>query len=119
MPRRGVFAGGCTLEAAATVCGADFDTLQSLVEKSLVRHTEERFWMLETSREFALERVEETGWAEVLGERYSAFFLELAELAGPELLARSPSIWYDRVEAEHDNVRAVLGDALDHGRTDV
>jgi predicted ATPase len=117
--RLSVFAGGCTLEAAATVCGADLDTLQSLVEKSLVRHTEERFWMLETIREFALERVEETGGAEVLRERYSAFFLELAELAGPELLARSSSIWYDRIEAEHDNFRAVLGDALEHGRTDV
>ena len=116
--RLSVFAGGCTLEAAATVCGADLDTLQSLVEKSLVRHTEERFWMLETIREFALERVEETGGAEVLRERYSAFFLELAELAGPELLARSSSIWFDRIEAEHDNIRAVLGDALEHGRTD-
>ena len=70
--RLSVFAGGCTLEAAATVCGADLDTLQSLVDKSLVRHTEERFWMLETIREFALERLEETGGAEVLRERYSA-----------------------------------------------
>ena len=117
--RLSVFAGGCTLEAAATVCGADLDTLQSLVDKSLVRHTEERFWMLETIREFALERLEETGGADVLRERYSTEFLELAELAGPELLARSSSIWFDRIEAEHDNIRAVLGDALEHGRTDV
>src|SRR4051812_12431230 len=58
--RLSVFAGGCTLEAAAPVGGAALDTLQSLVDKSLVRHTEERFWMLETIREFALERVEET-----------------------------------------------------------
>ena len=42
-----------------------------------------------------------------------------AELAKPELLARSSSIWFDRLEAEHDNIRAVLGDALEHGRTDV
>ena len=117
--RLSVFAGGCTSEAAATVCGADLDTLQSLVDKSLARHTDERFWMLETIREFALERVEETGGAQVLRERYGAFFLELAELAGPELLARSSSIWYDRIEAEHDNFRAVLGDALEHGRIDV
>jgi tetratricopeptide (TPR) repeat protein len=75
--------------------------------------------MLETIREFALERVEETGGADVLRERYSAFFLELAELAGPELLARTSSIWFDRIEAEHDNIRAVLGDALEDGRTDV
>ena len=75
------------MDAAATVCGADVDTLQSLVDKSLVRHAEERFWMLETIREFAVERLEETGGADVLRERYSAEFLELAELAGPELLA--------------------------------
>ena len=81
--------------------------------------SEERFWMLETIREFALERLEETGGAEDLRQRYSAHFLELAELARPELLARSSSIWFDRIEAEHDNIRAVLGDALEHGRTDV
>jgi predicted ATPase len=117
--RLSVFAGGCTWEAAATVCGADVDTLQSLVEKSLVRRTEERFWMLETIREFALERLEETGSADIMRERYSTEYVELAELAGPELLARSSSIWFDRIEAEHDNIRAVLGDALEHGRTDV
>ena len=48
--RLGVFAGGCTFEAAETVADADLDTLQSLVEKSLVRHTGDRFWMLETIR---------------------------------------------------------------------
>jgi len=117
--RLSVFAGGCTLDAAATVCGADVDTLQSLVDKSLVRHTEERFWMLETIREFAVERLEETGGTDVLRERYNAEFLELAELAGPELLARSSSIWYDRIEAEHNNIRSVLGDALEQGRTEV
>ena len=51
--RLAVFAGGCTLEAAEEVCDADLDTLQSLVEKSLLRHTGERFWMLETIREYA------------------------------------------------------------------
>ena len=54
--RLAVFAGGCTLEAAEEVCEADLDTLQSLVEKSLLRHTDGRFWMLETIREFAGER---------------------------------------------------------------
>ena len=85
--RLSVFAGGCTLEAAATVCGADVDTLQSLVDKSLVRHTEERFWMLETIREFALERLEETGGAEVLRQRYSA---ELPRACGAR---EAPSCW--------------------------
>ena len=53
----GVFAGGCTLEAAEQVTEADLDTLQALVDKSLLRHTEERFWMLETIREYATERL--------------------------------------------------------------
>ena len=43
-----VFRGGCTVEAAEAVCDADIDTLQSLVEKSLLRFTRERYWMLET-----------------------------------------------------------------------
>ena len=113
-----VFAGGCTLQAAQEVADADLDTLQSLVDKSLVRHTEERFWMLETIREFALERLEQAGAVEELRRRYSAHFLELAELAKPELRGPSSSVWLDRLEAEHDNVRAVLAEALENGRAD-
>ncbi len=56
-----VFAGGCTLDAAEEVCGADLDTLESLVDKSLVRATDGRFSMLETIREFALERLAARG----------------------------------------------------------
>ena len=56
--RLAVFRGGCTLEAAEQVADADLDTLQSLVDKSLLRHTDERFWMLETIREYAAERLE-------------------------------------------------------------
>jgi predicted ATPase len=117
--RLAVFAGGCTLEAAAEVADADLDTLQSLVDKSLLRHTEDRFWMLETIREFALERLEEAGAAEELRGRRSAYFLDLAALAKPELRGPSSSVWLDRLEAEHDNVRAVLADALENGRADL
>ena len=53
--RLAVFAGGATLEAAEAVAQAELDALQSLVDKSLLRHTEERFWMLETIREYATE----------------------------------------------------------------
>src|SRR4029079_9816941 len=73
-------------------------------------------WMLETIREFALERLEQAGAAEELRRRYSAYFLELAELATPELRGPSSSVWLDRLEAEHDNVRAVLAEALENGR---
>ncbi len=60
--RLAVFAGGCALEAAEDVCEADLDTLQSLVDKSLVRVREDnRFSMLETIREYALERLESAG----------------------------------------------------------
>jgi predicted ATPase len=117
--RLAVFAGGCTLAAAESVCGAELDTLQSLVDKSLLRHTDERFWMLETIRELALEQLEESGDAEDLRGRYADHFLEFGELAKPELRASSSPVWLDRVQAEHNNIRAVLGDALEHGRADV
>jgi predicted ATPase/class 3 adenylate cyclase len=114
-----VFAGGCTLDAAAAVAAADLDTLQSLVHKSLVRFADGRFWMLETIRQFALERLDETGDAEDVRRGRAAYFLELGELAKPELRAAGSSVWFDRLQAEHDNLRAVLGDALEHGRAEV
>ncbi len=114
-----VFAGGCTLEAAESVCDADLDALQSLVDRSLLRHTDERFWMLETIRELALELLGDSSGAEDLRRRYAEYFLELGELAKPELRDWSSSVWFDRFEAEHDNIRAVLADALEHGRSDV
>jgi predicted ATPase/class 3 adenylate cyclase len=113
-----VFAGGFTLEAAEAVCDADLGVLQSLVDKSLLRRTADRFWMLETIREFALERVHISGKANELRRKHAEFFLELGELARPELQASS-SIWFDRVEAEQDNIRAALGDALEHTNADV
>jgi predicted ATPase len=61
--RLAVFQGGCTLEAVEEVADADLDTLQSLVDKSLLRHTGERFWMLETIYEWAAERLQESGEA--------------------------------------------------------
>ncbi len=109
--RLAVFAGGCTLEAAEQVAGAELDTVQSLVDKSLVRHTAERFWMLETIREYAAERLEESDEAEELGRRHSEYVLAVAEEAEPHLReSEESSEWLDRLEAEQDNVRA----ALDH-----
>ncbi len=107
--RLAVFPGGATLEAAEAVADADLDTLQSLVEKSLVRHTDDRFWMYETIREFALERLEASGEADDLRRRHADHFLEMAEEAEPHL-RREDDAWLDRLEGELDNVRA----ALDH-----
>ena len=56
-----MFAGGCTLAAAEDVADADLDTLQSLVEKSLVRFSNDRYWMLETIREYASEMLDAAG----------------------------------------------------------
>jgi predicted ATPase/class 3 adenylate cyclase len=110
--RLAVFAGGCTLEAAEQVAGADLDTLQALVEKSLVRHGGDRYWMLETIREYALERLAASGDAEESRVRHAQHFLALAEEARPHLEASDAFMggWLDRLEAEHDNLRA----ALDH-----
>ena len=103
--RLSLFSGGCTLETAESVVDADVDTLQSLVEKSLVRQTSERFWMLETVREYAAEQLREPDLAQRFAEHYLAF----AESADVELRTR-PEAWLDRLDAEHDNFRA----ALDH-----
>jgi predicted ATPase/class 3 adenylate cyclase len=105
--RLAVFGGGCTLEAAEEVAEAELDTLQSLVDKSLVRHTDERFWTLETIREYATERFEDSGEAEELRRRHAEHFLALAEEAEPNLGASSVE-WLDRLEREHDNLRAAL-----------
>jgi len=108
--RLAVFAGGCTLEAAEEICEADLDTLQSLVDKSLVRVPEgDRFWMLETIREYAAERLEEATDAEALRRRHAEHFLALAEETEPNLIGiGSRKEWLDRLEHDRDNLRAAI-----------
>ncbi|MEP7378871.1 MAG: adenylate/guanylate cyclase domain-containing protein [Chloroflexota bacterium] len=105
--RLAVFGGGCTLEAAEQVVDADLETLQSLVDKSLLQHTGERFGMLETIREFALERLDDSGISDAVGRRHADFFLALAEEAEPNLRAYSAEC-LERLERDHDNLRAAL-----------
>jgi predicted ATPase len=107
--RLAVFRGGCTLEAAEQVCAADLDTLQSLVDKSLLRFTNERYWMLETIREYASERLETSGGVEVR-RRHAEHFLALAEEVEARALLGSPheKALLDRIAREHDNIRAAL-----------
>ena len=105
--RLSVFAGGCTLDAAEEVADADLDVLQSLIDKSLLRQSGERFSMLETIRDYAAERLDEPG----LAHRHAEWFLALAEEAEPRLYGHAESReLLDRLELEYDNVRA----ALDH-----
>jgi len=115
--RISVFAGGSTLDAAEAVTDADLDTLASLVDKSLLRHTDERFWMLETIREYAAERLEESGEAEEMGRRHAEHFLALAEEAEPSVLGANPTAWLDRLERDHDNLRVALDRLVDAGET--
>jgi predicted ATPase/class 3 adenylate cyclase len=105
--RLSAFAGGSTLSDAEQVADADLDTLQSLVDKSLLRHTGDRFSMLETIREYAVGRLEESGEAEELDRRHAEHFLALAESAEPRVREGSKE-WLDRLEQEHDNLRAAL-----------
>ena len=120
--RLGVFAGTFGLPAAAAVCGdvADVDTLGSLVDSSLVRpealDDEPRFRLLETIREYALDRLAETGdWAAV-HDRHAAYFMTLAQPAEAELHGAGQLAWLNRLELGHDNLNAALSWLLDRGR---
>ena len=109
LARLSVFAGGCTLEAAEAVCDAHLDTLASLVEQSLLREDdvlgEPRYSLLETVREYALERLRERGEEDACRHRHAAYFLALAEQAEPALFGPTRIPWLDRLEPELDNLR--------------
>ena len=113
-----VFRGGSTLDAAEAVCDSDLDTLASLLDKSLVRRRtdangDERFWMLETIREFARERLEASGQENALRRLQTDWLLELADRAGTRATVGVPGTWdVHLVAPEIDNVRAVLDWAL-------
>ncbi|MGH3133216.1 MAG: ATP-binding protein [Gaiellaceae bacterium] len=109
--RLSVFAGGCTLEAAEAVAGADLDTLQSLVEKSLVRFSHERYSMLETIRELAAERLPSRE-AAVIRRRHRAHTVGLAEASADNLHTASESAEAARLALEYANVRAAVSHAL-------
>ena len=111
--RMAVFRGGCTIETAEQVAGADIAGLQSLLDKSLLRRTGERFWILETIREYARELLEEGSEADALRNRHADQYVVLAERAYTERFDRGLT-WAGRLEAEHDNLRAAL-DFLQQG----
>jgi non-specific serine/threonine protein kinase len=145
LTRLAVFAGGWTLEAAEAVCAGDgagraaaapgaplvpidddvLDVLSSLVDKSLVLAgegepgaTERRYGLLETVRQYAVEKLTAGGEAEATRARHAAHFLALAEAAEPALNGPEQSAWLGRLEREHDNFRAVLRWAVEGGDAD-
>jgi predicted ATPase/class 3 adenylate cyclase len=115
-PRLAVFAGSFDLETAEHVAEADLDTLQSLVQKNLVRRWGSgRFGLLETIREYALEQLESTAEAHALRERHARHYLTLAEEAEPQLRGASQRDWIERLSEEHDNLRSALAWLGEHG----
>jgi len=146
--RLSVFVGGCTIAAAEAVCGGwelgvgswgagatlpipishvptpILDRLAALADKSLLRQEqaadgEPRFFMLETIREYAQERLEQSGEAAALNQAHVAYFLTLAEQAEPELTGQHQSEWLDRLEREHDNLRTALRWSVAHKQIEV
>ena len=117
LARLAVFAGGWTLDAAEQVCDATIPALGSLVEKSLVRSRTDaaggtRFSMLETVREYALERLTMSGEVGAVHDRHASYFADLADRLQPIL--ETPAA-VDEVDREHDNIRVALAHALERG----
>src|SRR5215213_4841245 len=123
--RLAVFSGGCTLDAAEAVSDPQstfdvFDGIASLVDKSLLRQEETegepRFRMLETVREFALERLEESGKGEESRRQFAAWCLALAEASQPALIGGSMQPrWVARLDNELPNIRAAVNWLLERG----
>jgi len=114
-----VFAGGCSLDAAETVCSADPDVLEALVQKNLVLQRRDvegnaRFLMLATVREFADDQLEARDPGAVQ-RSHAAWVCTLAEEAEPHLLGQGQVRWMGRLDEEFANIRAAVGTSLAAG----
>ncbi len=107
--RLSVFVGGFTLEAAEAVCDAEIDVVAALVDRSMVRRDGDRFGMLETIREFALEQLQAGEDVDSIRARHSSWFAALAEEAHAQRW-HDDKARLDVLEREHDNLRAALDD---------
>ncbi|HEX5620851.1 MAG TPA: BTAD domain-containing putative transcriptional regulator [Solirubrobacteraceae bacterium] len=122
--RLAVFAGGFTAASAADVCGAIRESLAALVAASLVHERAApdggvRGFMLETVREYALERLEEAGESEALRRRHAEHYAAVAEAVEDEHPASRSGAAWQMLETEHDNFRAALDWSRDHGTVEL
>jgi len=122
--RLSVFVGDCTLEALERVCDtvdgpglAILERVSSLLDKSLIQqvgypaeqeHDEPHLVMLETLREYGLDRLEKTGELEVTRQAHALYYLALAEEAEPKLIGAEEQRWLERLEGAHENLREAL-----------
>ncbi len=130
LSRLAAFAGGCTPAGAAAVCDAQgdhematLDGMTSLANKGLLRPIagadgEPRFVMLETIRAYATERLEESGDAETVRQRHATYYVALAEEAELKHWGPRQRLWLERLENEHENIRAALRRLLDRGEAE-
>src|SRR5207247_11145599 len=114
-----VFARGGSLEQVEAVCGPPQDVggdvvemLDQLADQSLVRRlpdfSEPRFLMLQTIREFAAEQLEQSDEAAAIKDRHVQAFISLAKQAQAHVFGSQRKTWLDRLETEHDNLRAAV-----------
>jgi len=127
--RLSIFVNGCELSAVEAICSAlgdgnagVLDEMTSLVDKNLLRQTaheedEPRFTMLETIREYGLERLTASREMDTTRRAHAFSYLALAEEAAPELTGPRSAVWLQRLEREHDNLRAALGWSLEPTQT--
>ncbi len=125
--RLAVFAAGCTLDTAQAVCGGNgipeehtLDNLSSLVDKSLVvaettGRPQVRYRLLETIREYALEKLTAPGETPAMRDRHLDLFVSRAEEIAPKLTGPYQQLWFDWLETERDNFRAALAWSLESG----
>ena len=128
--RLAVFGAGFSLDTAEAVCSGEglaeghvLNILSSLVGKSLIMaettsRVQARYRLLETIREYALEKLAEAGELARLRDRHLDLFLARAEAAGPKMFDAYQQLWLNWLEDEHDNLRAALDWALECGRVE-
>jgi len=118
--RLGVFAGGFTLEAAEAVCGFEaLDAIASLVEHSLLTSRDGRFELLETIREYALDRLAKAGTLDEARRAHMHAYRDLIEGGENGMESAQTGEWLDRLDAERENVRAAMTVAVAEGEADI